>query len=264
MHLQIIGDSSSIAAVIDEFSHEYHEDFFEARSIACEYLADSHIKEENIRYLACCLRSVLISWGAGKRKAPKVHRDAELTSFLRDSYLHSDLYKLAKTSLTTLNFNQRSRQLSGAEIRTVPEFDSTLLSVLNKLSNGLFIGNTNVTYPMKAVMLLTGLMPAFDSQVRAGLKYVGFEGVHKTQYLLPSDGSTSADAKKLTRFPFILGNCWAEHTDVLNEGAQKSCYPRLVKEPGRLFDILFFMQERDTPQILRFHPAEHRLWYEIQ
>jgi hypothetical protein len=42
MRLKIIGNSSSIAKAIDDFRQDYHEDYFEVREVAKEYLAYSN------------------------------------------------------------------------------------------------------------------------------------------------------------------------------------------------------------------------------
>jgi hypothetical protein len=116
---------------------------------------------------------------------------------------------------------------------------------------------------MKTLLLITGLMPAFDNQVRKGLENAGFKGVKKTQYLLPENGSSNADVKKITRLPFILGNCWREYRSVLSKGIQQSRHPNLDREPGRLFDILFFTQENPEKKNLLFDSSGNRLWYDI-
>jgi hypothetical protein len=46
----------------------------------------------------------------------------------------------------------------------VGAFDSLLIGGLRMCSDTLLAGNANVTYPMKIVLLTTGLLPAFDSQ----------------------------------------------------------------------------------------------------
>lgn len=106
-------------------------------------------------------------------------------------------------------------------------------------------------------------MPAFDSQVRAGLGRAGFAGVNKTQFLLPST-SDSSDAMKITRLPFVLGHCWSAFRDVFGEGICGSNYPELIDEPGRVFDIPFFMQEKASVKLFGFQDSGLKQWYDIQ
>ncbi|KAF7599982.1 hypothetical protein BGI27_05180 [Candidatus Dactylopiibacterium carminicum] len=133
--------------------------------------------------------------------------------------------------------------------------------MLDQLSAGIFVGNTNVTYPMKTLMLLTGFMPAFDSQVRSGLDNAGFMGMNATQFLLPED-SAGANARKISRLPFYLGNCYTQYRELLKGAVARSPQPRLTRDPGRLFDVLFFMQGRkDSARLLSFEPESR--WYAL-
>lgn len=267
MYLQVIGNSMDIAKEISAFPSNYHSDFSLVRTVAKDYLKCTNIRppEDATTDLAKHLRSVLINWGAGKRGAPQLCRESEIATLLYDTRLRVDLAKIAWTGLTSLSLHmQRRTVIDGAQITNAAQFDEVLLSVLARLSRGLFIGNTNVTYPMKAVLLISGLMPAFDGQVRAGLNRVGFAGVNKTQFLLPSSVENDPDGKKLTRLPFVLGHCWATFSNVFSDGIRKSQYPELIQEPGRVFDILFFMQKNSTKQLFEFrgHSGLGR-WYEF-
>lgn len=266
MYLQVIGNNMEIAKEIDAFPSNYHTDFFRVRSVAREYLecTGTGPSEDATRTLAKHLGSVLINWGAGKRGAPQPRCEPEITGFLHDTRLHVDLGKIARTGLASLSLQTQTRNvLDGAQITDARQFDEILLSVLARLSEGLFIRNTNVTYPMKAMLLISGLMPAFDSQVRAGLSRAGFGGVNKTQFLLPSSAENDPDGKKVTRLPFVLGHCWATSSHVLSEGIRKSHYPELIEEPGRVFDILFFMQKNSSKQLLKFQHSGLGRWYEF-
>jgi len=123
------------------------------------------------------------------------------------------------------------------------------------------IGNTNVTYPMKALLLITGFMPAFDGRVRTGLQRGWFLGMNRTQYLLP-DNADHADAKRIARLAFLLGECWTTCAQQLQEGISKSSFPGLRQEPGRVFDVLLFMQaDQENPVLVNCDPPGQR-WYE--
>ena len=175
---------------------------------------------------------------------------------------------MARVPLPELTVVQQRRCLSGkpAADAALASFDSNLLSVLRDLGNRLFVGNTNVTFPMKALLLITGFMPALDSErVRTGLERGDFPGMNRTQYLLPADAA-HADGKKITRLPFLLGECWTTCTQQLQEGLANSSFPGLREEPGRVFDILLFMQgdkHKRNPILVTCDPPD-RDWYELQ
>jgi hypothetical protein len=212
---------------------------------------------------------VLKEWGAGRfRKAPPTREEPEIKEFLCNSNLRNDLYKIVSTDLRFLCLQANARTIADeAQVTEVEQFDEILLSVLNKLSKRLFNDNTNVTYPMKALLLITGFMPAFDSNVKRGLYRAGFRGFGgespRTQFRLPEEHSRDADMKKLTRLPFVLGDCWANYHNVLKDGIMESEYRNLIEEPGRVFDVLFFMQgkQNNNVELLRFQGPER--WYEI-
>jgi hypothetical protein len=116
---------------------------------------------------------------------------------------------------------------------------------------------------MKALLLITGFMPAFDSQVRMGLQRGGFAGVNKTQYLLPDDAD-HADGKKISRLPFLLGQCWTACAQQLQEGISASNSPELREEPGRAFDVLLYMQADEASPILVTCDPPSRQWYALK
>ncbi len=116
-----------------------------------------------------------------------------------------------------------------------------------------------------------GLTPAHSSTTRAsvqdclfalgGLRAAGFSGMAATQFSMPLDLS-KANGKKVTRLPFLLGHCWAQFGAVLRGGIQNSAHAYLADEPGRVFDVLLFMQGGDGRQLFRFQPGP-TAWYEI-
>jgi hypothetical protein len=176
--------------------------------------------------------------------------------------MHAALTALGRTPLSDLGVTNGHRSIDGKA--GTPEelggFDSNLICALGLLAKHLFVENTNATYPMKAALLVTGLMPAFDSKVRRGLQRGGLLGMDKTQYLLPADAS-GVVGKQLTRLPFLLGECWTACARQLREGVDKSRFPDLVSEPGRIFDVLLFMQaDWKIPVLLSCQPPT-RGWY---
>jgi hypothetical protein len=91
-----------------------------------------------------------------------------LSQALHVLHLHSQLQTLAAASLSRLGLNGQRRTLNDpSDSLTVAGLDAIHVSLLQAVSNSFLVDNTNVTYPMKAILLLTGFSPAFDSQVGA-------------------------------------------------------------------------------------------------
>lgn len=264
MDLQLIGSSAEITNAINAFDTGYHHDFFKVRSIGRRYVTENSPPQIVASALAISICPVLKAWGAGKREAPQLRSEQELTQTFSDIELHRDVLKLSQMSECSLNLDGLSKRLMNGlySLADLSAFDETLPSVLQSFSERLFIGNTNVTYPMKVLLLISGLMPALDGQVRGGLGKAGFSGVNRTQFLLPRD-ARSADGKKLTRLPWVLGQCWAEYAPKFKAAITQSNYPMLLQEPGRTFDVLFFMQadEKQTPLLTLRTGAEP--WYNL-
>lgn len=266
MRLRVTEDINQIADAINEFPGAYHDDFFEVRAIGRKYVSEEHPTEATAIELTSPVRCVLERWGAGRQKAPQLRAEQDFPAAFLDAHLHSGLAKLAQISdATTLGFDRGFRLLDGVHDReALADFDATLVCVLQKLSHLLFLDNTNVTYPMKALLLICGLMPALDSNVREGLGEAGFEGVGRgrTQFLLPDDVG-GADAKKLSRLPFVLGQCWVECSTQLLGGIKRSNFGLLLEAPGRAFDVLLFMQGKRKLPLLTLH-LERERWYDLK
>lgn len=254
MRLTVVAPQAAIVAAINMFDSGYHNDYRSVSRLAMPYLAAP--TKENAAPLAAALTTVLISWGAGKRKAPNVQTLPTLEATLLNPEFHTSLIGFTDGALATLTVVDGSLRRIGnlADEAYLLEFDKRLLSVLSNISTLLLIGNTNVTYPMKVLLLLTGFMPALDSQVRQGLSSAGFVGTKATQFLMPAD-MDSLQARKLTRLPFYLGECFATNESLLTGAASESNYPWLVDEPGRLLDILLFMQGSAASPLFAFAPG---------
>lgn len=263
MVLQPIVSPIEIARAINDFPAQYHQDFLEARRIGQLYVLEREPGEETSRRLAASIHGILRRWGAGVRRAPAVRSKDKLYQALRSRGRHSALAELSRAHLSRLSLAGRQRTIDGrADGAAIGNFGSIVLSVLRDLSLNFFDGNRNVTYPMKAALLITGLMPAFDSQVRSGLSRSGFEGMASTQFLVPS-GERCANARKVTRLPFILGQCWSEFGEDLRTGIRRSGRPELIQEPGRVFDVLFFMQGSSRETLRLRLQKNHSRWYDV-
>lgn len=263
MPVRVTGQAREIAKAIDNFPAAYHAGFSDVRAIGRRYVAAAAPADDVVAELAQALRGVLGRWGAGKREAPELRGAEEVANVLRHGETHASLASLGRISLSALNSLHGRRYLNGKLVapEELATFESNLFGALHILGEHLFVRNTNATYPMKAVLLITGFMPAFDSQVRSGLQRGGFLGMDKTQYLLPTD-ATRADGKKIARLPFLLCECWAACTWQLHKGIENSKYRELLGEPGRVFDVLLFMQANKKNPVLVTYDPPGQSWYD--
>lgn len=263
MGFSVTSTSGAITAAVNAFNSSYHADYFTVRGLAKTYLATPP-SAITASPLAGALRSVLTNWGAGKRGAPSCQSVAAITHALSSATFHKDLVNL-ETSINYLAISSGRRCLNhSSPFATVAAFDDCLIDTLNSISTALLVSNTNVTYPMKSLLLLTGLMPAFDSQVKGGLAIAGVSGVNRTRYLLPTKGS--ADSKKICALPFYIAECISRFSSVISKEVSASSYPTLSCEHGRIFDVLLFVQRGLTPAtaVVSFSPpliGTH--WYSI-
>lgn len=260
MSLTVVAGHANIVAAINAFNAGYHADYLAVRTLAVPYLLGPTVA--NTALLAARLSAVLYRYGAGRRRAPTVQPLPALQAKLLDPAFHALLAGFSGAPITALTIHGGgTRVVSGvATAASRLAFDTNLYSVLSQISAGLLVGNTNVTYPMKALLLLTGFMPALDSQVRRGLHVAGFAGTSATQFLMPT-GVGSVEARKITRLPFYLGECFAANAALLTGAATASLYPWLATEPGRLFDIMLFMQGAAAHRLLQLTPNVHD-WYD--
>ncbi|RMV83071.1 hypothetical protein ALP03_01534 [Pseudomonas amygdali pv. tabaci] len=243
--LRLVGSSLDITSAINDFRPSYHQDFANVQSVACRYL-NAPSGSANAALLAQALSTALRSWGACRRRSPILRPIPQIVSALKDRRLHERLLKLSQQSLAAFSLYLQEHRLldSDAPLNDVGAFDQEILGILNTLASVLFFNNTNVTYPMKALLLITGLIPALDSQVRGGLTRAGKAGF-TGQQLLPRNVQQAA-GRRICELPYYLGHCWNLHREVFEEGILKSDHKGLQDTPGRVFDILLFMQNQAT------------------
>lgn len=262
MSLDVIANKEHIVATINEFSTQYHTNYFEVRNLAANYITSPD--ETNAELLANQFRKVLCCWGAGKRKSPAVQNSTAIQKFLLDTTVQKQLVEFVNMPLTTLAIrnNYTQRVINGdCSAEKLEKFDLKLHLILSKLSTGVLVNNASVTYPMKSLLLLTGFMPAFDSRVRKGLGMSGFSGTDVTQFNMPKTVN-SAGAKKISCLPFMLADCYAKNTMLFDAAISASNYPQLLTEPGRVFDVLLFMQGAKNKKFFTLVPTSHR-WYQL-
>lgn len=267
MPLNVHGKSSHLQNAINNFDHGYHTDYFWVRNLFKDYLINR--TTPNVQNVSQALSCVLNRWGAGRRKAPRVQTLGNIVATLSDVRVVDLLTKFSGSSITYFTINAANVRVINDPKRwsNIQDFDKDLIDVLERLANGILDANTNVTYPMKILLLLTGFMPALDSQVRKGLGCAGFKRTNVTQFQMPSvvdaaNPLSTVEAKILTRLPFYLGDCYTrpKNTLLLNH-AVSTTKSGLNNEHGRLFDILLF-EHRGAPRYLVFSPTNTD-WFNI-
>ena len=263
MPLAITGSTVALTTAINEFSAKYHDDYFLVRTEAVAYLCNPP-DDASAMQLASLLLDTLKRWGAEKRGAPSCQSLDAAKTALKNPILHQQLKDLAD-SFTYLAITKGARCLRvGAPFRSVAEFDACLIKTLNDLAGGVLVGNTNVTYPMKGLLLITGLMPAFDSQVKGGAAVAGLLGMKLQSYRLRPQLCTGT--KKICALPFYIADCVSRSAVMIDEAIKNSARPNLRGHHGRLFDILLFMQKDLTPDtaLIRYASSRSSLrWYSI-
>ena len=264
MSVTISSDERLITKTIDDFREDYHQDYHRVRPLGMHYLASSVVIQATVSQLAISLRSVLQNWGAGKRSAPALKPYGDFVKTLSSDHIHRYLADLSGYSVHKMRVVNGQRLFVGHQSNSdlFSSFDTVLIWCLNNLAQGLFIDANTATYPTKTILLITGLMPAFDSQVRKGLHRGGFAGMSETSFLLSRDAS-STNCKKLSRLPFLLGECWEQNNKLIRAAARRSNHPDLENEPGRIFDILLFMQAKNNSPILVSYEPRGLHWYDI-
>lgn len=250
--LRIVGSFLDITSALNDFKQSYHQDFANVQLVARRYL-NAPSGAGNAVLLAQALSTALRNWGACKRRSPILRPVSQIESALTEKRLHDRLLKLSQQSLSAFSLDQQENRLleNNAPFDHAGAFDREILGILNTLADVLFFNNTSVTYPMKALLLITGLMPALDSQVRGGLTRAGKAGF-TGQQLLPRNAQQAA-GRRICELPFYLGHCWNSNREVFMKGILDSNNQELQGTPGRVFDILLFMQNRpNRKRILAF------------
>jgi hypothetical protein len=242
MPMNVVADHARIVAAINGFNDGYQNDYLLVRGLSKTYLETPTYV--NSTHLALALSTALYRWGAGKRKAPSVQPLHTVQATLADPDVHALLVKFSALPIASLDLIGGVDRVVGGvnSIASRLSFDRDLNAALSQLSAGILVGNTNVTYPMKVLLLLTGFMPALDRQVRKGLGVAGFAGANVTRLLMPA-GINTNESIMLTRLPFYMAECYRLNGALLRGAASASRYDWLANEPGRLFDILLFIKK---------------------
>ena len=207
-------------------TRRYHSDFVGVRQHAETWLGtDSHLEAR--APLVTMVREALLSWGAGDPHYPAVPHAADPATIAR---------ALNTASPLLVRLRNQEPALHGD--------NDGLLRLLHVLA-GAMVENTNVTYPTKLAMMLTGQYVGLDNKVRNALgRNLHWIGFAKTRYLLPSVGEQSADATRLRELEAAIRDFWHVYgvavqaelirQDVPNANVLEQC-------PGRLLDMVLFL-----------------------
>jgi len=241
MQLEVLGMAVDIELEVDGFEPSYHAHFAEVRRSAITYIAEGP-GSPAADVLGHALPRVLRLWGAGLRAAPGVRSPDETGEALRDAGFHADLAALASLGLRSFGLDGERRLLGGSnDPQKIELTGEALLRVLRHFGEHLLRRNTCLTYPTKLLMLMTGLTPALDGRVRAGLRRASVAGYAAVQRM--PESVDDAEFRNLYALLFLLGDCWARHEALLTQGLARSEEGRRIDSldsPGRVFDVLLF------------------------
>lgn len=156
------------------------------------WAATSYISEDRsgsaaeMRQSAMLLRHCLRVYGAGTRRAPKLAPVSDFEALLADE----DVRRMCT----------RQRRVVGQWRDTVisSSYHLEAIRLLHVFAQRVFSpATTNVLYPLKMLMLLTGLGPAPDSRVREALVAQGFPGWTRLSEKIPEDANAPAALRLL-------------------------------------------------------------------
>lgn len=224
--------ADQIARAIAVFPHAYHADFATTREAALAW----HNGGATTKVLADRLERALVSWGAGRRKAPLL-RSGLIVDVLDDPAVRSALVDFESKALMGIN---------SVEEAWYDERPDMLYWALHGL-NALFVDNDSVTYPTKALLLLTGRYVGLDSNVRKAIAAAGIAGFKETRFPMP----VRQDDRNMQRLTLVLGliGAWLrEHEQVIAEALSRSATGRKLQElnaPARVLDICLFVVGSD-------------------
>ncbi len=229
--IEIIGGIDGVPAFVKQVKRfakeepntaQYHRDFIEVWRLAQTWL-DADVALLATDQLVLEVGIALASWGAGQKAAPCVGGSPDIAAALN----------AARPKLL---------RLRAGDPKLVADNDG-LLCLLHLIA-GAMVGNTNVTYPTKLAMLLTGQYVGLDNKVRVTLgRQLRWEGFAKTQYLLPAVGADSADATRVRELEAAIRAFWHTYGTAVQAELVHQKVPNsdvLAQCPGRLLDMVLF------------------------
>jgi len=96
MRLRLTESSIGIATTVNAFSRVYHDDYFRVRPIARKWIAEESRAGATSNELIRQVRRVLLSWGAGKREAPRLSSEEDFAEAFHHIPLRRNLIRLSR------------------------------------------------------------------------------------------------------------------------------------------------------------------------
>nr|WP_141662009.1 hypothetical protein [Burkholderia ambifaria] len=241
----------------------------QAASLSFLEATDERMAQERAVTLAHELVRVLQEWKLGGRSStPKARSEDDIGRFLLDHEIRHSLAKLSSLRREPPRLVAGTRVVPGGRYKP-DELDMAALRMIVRLADGLFTCCARATYPMKALLLLTGYTVAFDSNVCLGAKHAGFAGM-ATGFKITSirESASCPASRKIVSMPYLVGSAWHAEREmfvrVFESIRNDATWAKLVTQlyhPARLFDILFFMQGKHCMQLMQFDHLAATHWY---
>jgi hypothetical protein len=235
---KIIVNPNQFLAIVDSiklFPIRYHDVFKEVR-IAADSWFETTKEDKAVRNnLAGLLHQGLKMYGAGCQGAPEVADEDSISESLK-SVGCRQLLIAVKNQGRELFFNPNSN------FDTESIFAGDLFKAISFVREHFYKTSVqSITYYMKAIMLLTGAIPAFDGNVRDGLTSIGVLDM-KTQVNTPHK-LDSSEMRKIVGILRVFRDAWHINGEIFLKAidqANPSGASLIKSSPARQFDILLF------------------------
>lgn len=241
-----------ISNATEHFNKKYHDHYASALRLRKNYFFGAIPVLAHCTPLAQELVRILKAWGAGRRKAPVLESVSAIAIALSNASLHGKLKRLAAVNVANFTMTPAGKAFVAEDhlYTDVKAFDHELGSVLKDIASKFFIGTVNSsTYPMKVLLLITGFIPALDSQVRKGLQNIGMRG-----FSSPLNIHKPSDLRKICTLPFVIGHLLnnSAYASLLSRGVARSKHASAMPDIGRQMDVLWFVQANPSVALSTF------------
>lgn len=252
-------DDKILIQAINDFEEKYHKGFDTIRHLAEQFYQSK--SKEQIPFLSSELQRILKEWKAGMRNAPKLMNNKQFNDALSNDDFIESLISLSQIADYLDMQNNQKIMYSNHIFSSVNDFEKCLCDTLKYIANHFFdySENINITvvYPQKVLLLLTGLMPAIDVNVREGIARSG-KGNYSNLYL-----TDSRHLEKICELAFLISHLRHNQVEFIDNVISHSRYRNCIKpnnclnnQYGRFFDIIFFMQGKDNQysNLIKYKP----------
>ena len=219
-------DIKSLPIRFKEQHIEQYNDFFCVRQLSKDWLYDD--KNTYIDELALRFRFVLRLWC--RPRDGTIKNQADIAKALADHHVKKYLVFFEKHKIDNIKASHLN-----------DDFNHQLMSAMNGVSSSLFdISKEKVSLAMlsKAVLLLTGFMPAIDSEGTKGLKEMGSHDLPHSRYPVSDHKISKKESQKIIHMIRSLIAFRDQHEKQISK-TLKDNLPELTNEMARFFDILF-------------------------